>query len=311
QSDVNEYETAHEELKSTNDELLSINEELQSTNEELETSREEAQSVNEELNTVNSELQRKVEELDRANDNLRNLFEGTEIGLVFLDKELVIRSFTPAIKTIFNLIDLDRGRPLTDIVSELADLNLRNEIEPVLANGKSRERRVVRRDGQAHYLMRVLPYRTADRALDGVLVTFTDITRITEFEEYQRELGHRIDAMLRIGLGMAQHELAANAARQGALSVPPGRVRLSWSIEEPDTPQARLVIRWREAGGPAAPPTEPMSHGRELIEIGLKEQIGATASIDFADDGLAASLELPLSTGLVLLPGSGGKDHGM
>src|SRR6266513_2183316 len=157
---IAEHETALEELKSTNEELLSINEELQSTNEELETSREEAQSVNEELNTVNSELQRKVEELDRANDNLRNLFEGTEIGLVFLDKELVIRSFTPAIKTIFTLIDLDRGRPLTDIVSELADLNLRNEIEPVLANGKSRERRGVRRDGQAHYLMRVLPYRT-------------------------------------------------------------------------------------------------------------------------------------------------------
>ena len=120
-----------------------------------------------------------------------------------------------------------------------------------------------------------------------------------------------VKAMAAVGLGMALHELAANAARQGALSVPPGRVRLSWSIEEPDTPQARLVIRWREAGGPAAPPAEPMSHGRELIEIGLKEQIGATASIDFADDGLAASLELPLSTGLVLLPGSGGKDHGM
>src|SRR5204862_102389 len=201
------------------EELLSINEELQSTNEELETSREEAQSVNEELNTVNSELQRKVEELDRANDNLRNLFEGTEIGLVFLDKELVIRSFTPAIKTIFNLIDLDRGRPLTDIVSELADLNLRNEIEPVLANGKSRDGRVV---------------------VEGPPVL--------------------VKAMAAVGLGMALHELAANAARQGALSVPPGRVRLSWSIEEPDTPQARLVIRWREAGGPAAPPAEPMSH---------------------------------------------------
>ena len=387
QSVVEEYETALEELKSTNEELLSINEELQSTNEELETSREEAQSVNEELNTVNSELQRKVEQLDGANDNLRNLFEGTEIGLVFLDKELVIRSFTPAIKAIFNLIDLDRGRPLTDIVSELADLNLRDEIEPVLANGQSRERRVVRRDGKAHYLMRVLPYRTADRALDGVLVTFTDITRITEFEEYQRELGHRIDAMLRVVLGMAQrslaaegaprelierlealvksydlvsranwgdvllgdlaarelgdygigrdgrvvvegppvlvkamaavglgmvlHELSANAARQGALSVPPGRVRLTWSIEEPDTPQARLVIRWREAGGPAGTPPEAMSHGRELIEIGLREQIGATASIDFADDGLAASLELPLSTWLVRSPVSGGKDHGL
>ena len=144
QSVVEEYETALEELKSTNEELLSINEELQSTNEELETSREEAQSVNEELNTVNSELQRKVEELDRANDNLRNLFEGTEIGLVFLDKELVIRSFTPAVKAIFNLIDLDRGRPLTDIVSELADLNLRQR-----DRARSRQRQKPRAAGRA------------------------------------------------------------------------------------------------------------------------------------------------------------------
>src|SRR5262249_6465055 len=179
QSVVEEYETALEELKSANEELVSINEELQSTNEELETSREEAQSVNEELNTVNSELQRKVEELDRATDNLRNLFEGTEIATVFLDRHLVIRSFTPATKGVFNLMEIDRGRPLTDIVSEIVDLDLRQEIEPVLTSGQSRERRVVRRDGKVHYLMRILPYRSADKGLDGVLVTFTDITRIT------------------------------------------------------------------------------------------------------------------------------------
>src|SRR5918912_1266582 len=163
QSVVEEYETALEELKSANEELVSINEELQSTNEELETSREEAQSVNEELHTVNNELQRKVEELDRANDNMRNLFEGTEIATIVLDNRLVIRSFTPAIRGLFNLMDIDRGRPLTDIVTELADLDPRAEIEPVLETGRSRERRVVRRDGKAHYLMRVLPYRTADR----------------------------------------------------------------------------------------------------------------------------------------------------
>src|SRR6059058_2856194 len=131
--------TPPEELKSANEELVSINEELQSTNEELETSREEAQSVNEELNTVNSELHRKVEELDRANDNLRNLFEGTEIATVFLDRNLVIRSFTASIKGIFNLMDSDRGRPLTDIVSELDDLDLRHEVQAVLDRGESRQ----------------------------------------------------------------------------------------------------------------------------------------------------------------------------
>jgi len=380
QSVVEEYETALEELKSANEELVSINEELQSTNEELETSREEAQSINEELNTVNNELQRKVEELDRANDNLRNLFEGTEIATVFLDKALVIRSFTPAIKGIFNLMDIDRGRPLTDIVSELADLDLRGEIEPVLANGQARERRVMRRDRRAHYLMRVLPYRTADRTVDGVLVTFTDITQITEIEEYQRELSHRVDEMLAIvmniahhseavnaagsgmvgrlealsktyelisharwgdvalsdlatqelgnfgigrngrvvvegppvllrskaaiSLGMALRELASNASRDGALSVPQGRVRLSWSIEAPDMPRARLVIHWQETDGPAVKPPPSGGYGRELIESGLKEQIGATGAIAFADGGVAVSLELPFSTGLVLPPGA-------
>src|SRR5262249_6110892 len=176
---------------------------------------EEAQSVNEELNTVNNELQRKVEELDRANDNLRNLFESTEIATIFLDKQLVIRTFTPAVRDIFNVMDIDRGRPLTDIVSELADLDLLKEIEPVLATGQSRERRVVRRDGKAHYLMRVLPYRVADRSVDGVLVTFTNITRITEFEEYQRELSTRIDEMLGIVMAIAQHSEAVNAAGSG------------------------------------------------------------------------------------------------
>ncbi|MBV8492091.1 MAG: PAS domain-containing protein, partial [Alphaproteobacteria bacterium] len=201
QSVVEEYETALEELKSANEELVSINEELQSTNEELETSREESQSVNEELNTVNSELQRKIEEADHANDNLRNLFEGTEIATVFLDKQLVIRSFTPAVKSIFNLKDIDRGRPLTDIVSELTDLDLRQELVPVLANGQTRERRIVRRDDKAHYLMRMLPYRTADRTVDGVLVTFTDITQIAAIEAYQRELTQRVDEILKMVVG--------------------------------------------------------------------------------------------------------------
>ena len=387
QSTVEEYETALEELKSANEELVSINEELQSANEELETSREEAQSVNEELNTVNSELQRKVEELDRANDNLRNLFESTEIATVFLDRHLVVRTFTPASKRIFNLIDKDRGRPLTDIVSELADLDLRHEVMAVLDSARSRERRVMRRDGKAHYLMRVLPYRTEDGAVDGVLVTFTDITRITEFEEYQEELGRRVEGVMQtvvdlaegglaesaaprilidrlkaiaatytlvsranwgevalsdvaaqelrdygigrdgrvavdgpavllkakaaVGIGMALHELGANAAKHGALSVPQGRVHLGWAIEEADGSAAQLVIRWREWGGPAVKPDEATGYGSELIETGLKEQIGATGSMTFEAGGAAVSLVLPLATGLVLRPGSGaGNERG-
>src|SRR5207302_9303154 len=124
-----------------------------------------------------------------------------------LDRHLVIRNLTPAIKSIFSLIDIDRGRPLTDLASELDHLDLRTEVEAVLADGKSRERKVVRHDGNAHYLMRVLPYRTAEQEMDGVLVTFTDITRITEVEEYQRELTQRIEALLQIVLRIVERSL--------------------------------------------------------------------------------------------------------
>src|SRR4029079_9446255 len=134
-----------------------------------ETSREETQSINEELNTVNSELHRKVEELDRTNDDLRNLFETTRIGTVFLNQHMLIRTFTPAITAIFNLIASDRGRPLTDIANDLEGVDLRQVIEAVTRGRQSRERRVVRRGRQAHYLMRILPDNTAS-ADDGVLV---------------------------------------------------------------------------------------------------------------------------------------------
>ncbi len=119
QSLAEEHQTALEELRSANEELHSVNEEMQSSNEELETSKEELQSLNEELHTVNLRLTEKIDELDHANSDLRNLFDSTEIATVFLDRHLLIRSFTKAIATIFNLIPSDRGRPLTDIVSRL------------------------------------------------------------------------------------------------------------------------------------------------------------------------------------------------
>ena len=127
QSITEEHETALEELRSANEELQSVNEELQSTNEELETSKEEIQSINEELQTVNAELAAKVEELDRANSDLRNMFESTQVATVFLDRNLIIRGFTPAIASIYNLIPSDHGRPLTDIASHLGYDDLRDD----------------------------------------------------------------------------------------------------------------------------------------------------------------------------------------
>ncbi|HEY1799048.1 MAG TPA: CheR family methyltransferase [Stellaceae bacterium] len=224
QSMVEEYETALEELKSANEELVSTNEELQSTNEELETSREETQSINEELNTVNSELHRKVEELDRTNDDLRNLFESTPIGTVFLNRHRVIRTFTPAITSIFNLIASDRGRPLTDIANDLDGVDLREEIEAVLRTRQPSERRVVRRNGQAHLLMRILPDNTAS-ADGGALVSFIDISPMVAFEKHLRDFNEGADTMLRMVLQIADATLAQAAARQSQPEAGMSRLR--------------------------------------------------------------------------------------
>jgi two-component system CheB/CheR fusion protein len=207
QSIAEEYETALEELKSANEELHSVNEELQSSNEELETSKEEIQSVNEELQTVNYQLTNKVDELDRASSDLRNLFESTRVPTVFLDYNLTIRSFTPAIAGLYSLIASDRGRPLTDIVCARAYDDLRADVAQVLTTLEPVEKRVERRDGQAHYLMRVLPYRSSEQIVEGVLVTFNDVTSIVRAEQHDKvlvdELNHRVKNMLTVVISLA------------------------------------------------------------------------------------------------------------
>jgi two-component system CheB/CheR fusion protein len=202
QSLIEEYETALEELKSSNEELVSVNEEMQSTNEELEASKEELQSVNEELHTLNAELSGKVEALDRANNDLHNLFESTDVATVFLDDELVIRSFTPAVAKIFNILPGDRGRPITDLASRFSLPDLALDVAAVLAGGEPIERRVDHPAGDAHYLVRISPYRNADRRTRGVVVSFLDVTGLTRSEGQQRvliaELHHRTRNLLTV-----------------------------------------------------------------------------------------------------------------
>src|SRR5262245_28892332 len=166
QAMIEEYETSLEALKAGNEELTSLNEELQSTNEELETSKEEIQSVNEELSTVNLELHRKVDELDRTNADLRNLYESTEVATIFLDRDGLIRNFTPAVTQLFNFLPGDRGRPLTDIASHLELNDLPNIVDEVLKTGRGITRQVQRRNDHVHFLMRVLPYWTGRETLD-------------------------------------------------------------------------------------------------------------------------------------------------
>ncbi len=175
-------QAAYEELETSNEELQSSNEEFQSTNEELETSKEELQSSNEELETVNAELNRKVAELDNANSDLQNLLESTQIATIFLDWQLRIKSFTPAAGAVFRLIGGDTGRPITDLASQFADVDFVPDIKEVLRTLVARERQLAGAGGR-HYQMRILPYRTVHNAIDGVVLTFTDVTQIKEAEQ--------------------------------------------------------------------------------------------------------------------------------
>lgn len=181
QQTIDELQTANEELKSTNEELQSTNEELQSTNEELETAKEELQSLNEELVTVNSELQGKLDALSESNDDLQNLMNSTEIATIFLDNDLRIKRFTSEATRVSNLIALDVGRPLSDIVSKLTDERLLEDAQKVLRTLVVKEKEVQAADG-SWFLMRILPYRTSRNSIDGLVLTFLDITKIKEAE---------------------------------------------------------------------------------------------------------------------------------
>jgi len=182
QTAVEELEGANEELKSSNEELLSMNEELQSANEELQTSKEEMQSVNEELGTINTELNRKVEQLDRANSDLQNLIRSTEIATLFLDGELRLKRFTPAAAAIFHLLESDAGRPISVFALRFADIDLVAEIKTVLQTLATRERPAHLPEQDAWYMVRILPSRTTDNAIDGVVVTLTNITALKHAE---------------------------------------------------------------------------------------------------------------------------------
>jgi two-component system, chemotaxis family, CheB/CheR fusion protein len=229
QSITEEHETALEELKSTNEELHSVNEELQSTNEELETSKEELQSTNEELHTVNARLSENVDELDQANSDLKNLFISTEIATVFLDRHLIIRSFTPAVGNIYNLIPSDHGRPLTDIVSHIRYDALGNDVLQVLDKLQPLERHIAHKDGKTHYVIRILPYRAPDSTVSGTLITFIDVTSIVQAEQHQRllvdELNHRVKNMLTVVDSLAAQTLRRSQTLEEFSAAFMGRLR--------------------------------------------------------------------------------------
>jgi two-component system CheB/CheR fusion protein len=176
-----EMQTAQEELRSANEELQSTNEELQSTNEELTTSKEEMQSMNEELQTLNTELQAKVDELSRSSNDMKNLLDSTDIATLFLDNDLNVRRFTPQATKIIKLIPADVGRPVTDLASELRYPELAEDAREVLQTLASAEKPIGARDDR-WFTVRIMPYRTLDDRIDGVVITFADITSAKTLE---------------------------------------------------------------------------------------------------------------------------------
>jgi two-component system CheB/CheR fusion protein len=171
---VESLETANEELQSSNEELLSANEELQSSNEEL-------QSLNEELHTLNTEHQLRIKELIELNDDLNNYFRSSDIAQVFVDRNYRIRKFNPVAVKLINLIESDIGRPIEHISTNLREGDLFIDIREVMRTGETKEKEVVLSNGRLS-LMRVLPYERRDKQMDGVVVSFVDITRLKELD---------------------------------------------------------------------------------------------------------------------------------
>ena len=174
---VEQYETSNEELTAANEEVTSVNEELQATNEELESSKEELQSLNEELSTINAQLDRKVVELAEASDDLRNLLTGNEVATIFLDTELRIKWFSPAIQTLFDLIEKDVGRPIANFTQKFDSGDLLARSKAAIERLETSEQEVVANDGRC-LQSRVLPYRTQDNRIAGAVATFIDITEL-------------------------------------------------------------------------------------------------------------------------------------
>ena len=196
---IEQADAANEELRSANEEYQSVNEELQSTNEELETTKEEIQSINEELQTVNAELHSKNDALLQSNSDLQNLLDSTEIATLFLSEDLSIRNFTPAMLGILPLRNTDIGRPVTDIVNPLNYKKIADDVREVVRRLAIIEREVAI-PGSRIFQMRIRPYRKVNRVVDGVVVTFVDISERASADEHRKmlmaELDHRVKNML-------------------------------------------------------------------------------------------------------------------
>lgn len=182
QTTIEEMESSLEELKSTNEELQSANEELQSTNEEAMTNKEEMQSLNEELLTLNMQYMARTEELTQSANDMKNLLDATEIAIIFLDNDMLVKRSTPSVSRIINLLPGDVGRPLAHFASNLRYEHLIRDVQQVISRLTSQETNIQTVSGQ-WYTMRILPYRTLDNYISGAVITFTEITGLKQMEQ--------------------------------------------------------------------------------------------------------------------------------
>ena len=210
-----ESEATNEELRAANEELQSINEEYRSTSEELETSKEELQSINEELQTVNTELKLKLEAVSRGHSDLQNLMAATDFGTLFLDAGLRIKRFTQQVTELFSITPHDEGRPVTDFAHRLEYEDLVKDAQAVLSHLAPVTREVRSRTGR-WFDIRLRPYRTVDDKIDGVVITFVDITERKAWETRQAlllgELTHRVKNTLTVVQSIAHLSLRSSAS---------------------------------------------------------------------------------------------------
>jgi two-component system CheB/CheR fusion protein len=268
QSTIEEMEASNEELKSSNEEVMSMNEELQSTNEELETSREELQSLNEELTTVNSQLEEKVNEVEAANNDLTNLLTSTDIATLFLDPDLRIRRFTPATKALLRIIDTDLNRSIEDLTPRVNDPKLLSDARQVLDKLQPLEAEVRNAEGQ-YFFRRILPYRTTDNKIQGVVITFTDVTMLRKAANRTAKREKQHEAIAELGRqalsGASLAELLQRAASDVASHL---NVQLAKVLElRPDGKSLimRAGVGWKEG-----------LVGHLIVDAGLASQSGYT-----------------------------------
>lgn len=348
----------------------------------------ELQSVNEELTAANGKLAHRVQELTRTISDLKNFLESTQIASVFLDNGLRVMNFTPAITQVLHLAETDVGRPISHIKARIPIEELYGDVRRVLRTLASAERELTAPDTGTRYIVRILPYRSIDNFIAGVVITFIDVTAVTRAEERQRlllaELQHRVRNMLGVVRSIARrtaensttvedyaahldgrlnafartqalatrdpeggvdleylvleelhaynakegevvrvsgppvrlqpkaaetfalaiHELATNAVKYGALSLPSGRIEITWRIENA-ADQAQLVFDWLEKGGPAVAPPQRKGFGTELLERTLAFEMKGQTALSFNASGLHCRINIPLNRRTVHTPAVG------